>query len=77
MIAPHEDRPFGHGIHVIASVATFGIWSPVWFFRWTMHKIDRTREAVYDVSQQLLALEAQLVALEARHESTLERAQRG
>ena len=58
MAAPHEDRQFSHGIHIIAAVASFGIWVPVWLFRWTMHKIDRNREAIYDIDQKLDAIAA-------------------
>ena len=60
MAAPHEDRGFGHGVHIFAIIVTFGVWVPVWLARWTMHKVDRTREAVYDVSQRLAELEARL-----------------
>ena len=53
MAAPHKDRQFSHGIHIIASVATLGVWAPVWLFRWTMHKIDRNREAIFELEQLL------------------------
>ena len=56
MAAPHEDRQFSHGIHIIASVVSFGFWVPVWLFRWTMHKVDRNREAIYEVERKLDAL---------------------
>ena len=58
MAAPHEDRQFNHGIHIITAVASFGIWVPVWLFRWTMHKIDRNREAIYDIDRKLDAIAA-------------------
>ena len=59
MAAPHEDRQFSHGIHVIASIASLGVWLPVWLFRWTMHKIDRNREAIYELERKLDALALQ------------------
>ena len=52
MTAPHEDKQFAHGIHIFAMICTFGAWFPIWLARWTMHKIDRTREAVYDLGQR-------------------------
>ena len=56
MAAPHEDREFSHGIHIVATVVTFGFWAPVWLARWTMHKIDRNREAIYEVERKLEAM---------------------
>lgn len=58
MPAPHLDKSFGHGIHIFAMVITFGGWAPIWMMRWTMHKIDRTREAVFEAEQRVDALEA-------------------
>ena len=48
---PHQDKSFGHGVHIFALVITFGVWFPIWIARWTMHKIDRNREAVFEISQ--------------------------
>ena len=58
MAAPHEDRQFSHGPHIIASIVSLGAWVPVWLFRWTMHKIDRNREAIYEVERKLDAIAA-------------------
>ena len=57
-IPPHQDKSFGHGVHIFAMIVTFGVWFPIWIARWTMHKIDRNREAVFEISQQLDALAA-------------------
>ena len=57
MKPPHEDRGFGHGIHIFLIIITLGGWLPVWLMRWTMHKVDRTREAVYDISVRLGSIE--------------------
>ena len=56
--APHHDRQFSHGIHIVAMILTFGGWSPIWMMRWTMHKIDRTREAVYEVALRVDGIES-------------------
>ena len=53
MSAPHQDSQFGHGIHIAAILLTFGVWTPVWLARWTMHKVDRNREAIYELEQTL------------------------
>ena len=53
MAAPHNDQQFGHGVHIAAIILTLGAWFPVWLARWTMHKVDRTREAVYDLEQKV------------------------
>ena len=58
MTAPHHDKEFGHSVHIIAMVLTFGFWAPVWMMRWTQHKIDRTREAVFELEQQIETLGA-------------------
>ena len=58
MAAPHEDRQFNHGTHIIASVVSLGVWVPVWPYRWMMHKIDRNREAIYEVERKIDALAA-------------------
>ncbi len=39
-------------------VLTLGAWTPIWLTRWNMHKVDRTREAVYEIAQRLDAMEA-------------------
>ena len=58
--APHQDRRFGHGIHIVAMIFTFGFWFPIWIARWTMHKIDRNREALYEIATHLDTIEARL-----------------
>ena len=58
MAAIHQDRPFGHGKHIVLMIVTFGLWSPIWLTRWTMHKIDRVREAQDNLSRQIEKLDA-------------------
>ena len=58
MSAPHQDKDFNHSVHIIAIILTLGFWTPIWLTRWNMHKVDRTREAVYEIEQRLDAMEA-------------------
>ena len=58
--APHEDKAFNHGIHIIATVASFGAWGPVWGLRWLAHKADRNREATFEIARQCTAIEQRL-----------------
>ena len=58
--APHQDKPFSHGPHIIATVFTFGAWGGIWLWRWMMHKVDRNREALYEIALHLDAIEARL-----------------
>ncbi len=58
MAAPHQDKDFNHSVHIIAMVLSLGVWMPVWLTRWSMHKVDRTREAVYEIEQRLDAMAA-------------------
>ena len=51
--APHQDKPFSHGPHIIGTVLTFGGWAGIWIWRLTAHKIDRNREALYEIALQL------------------------
>ena len=58
--APHSDKQFQHGIHILATVLTFGCWGGVWSLRWLAHKADRTREATYEIALQCDAIEKRL-----------------
>ena len=58
--APHEDKAFNHGIHIMAAVFTAGAWSPVWALRWLAHKADRNREATFEIALQCTAIEQHL-----------------
>ena len=51
--APHQDKPFSHGPHIIGTILTLGGWAGIWFWRLTLHKIDRNREALYEIALQL------------------------
>ena len=53
MAAIHQDRPFGHGKHIVLMIVTSGLWSPIWLTRWTQHKIDRVREAQDELTRQI------------------------
>ena len=55
---PHQDKSFRHGVHIFAMVITLGWWTPVWMWRQTLHKIDRNREAMFEIGQQIDALAA-------------------
>lgn len=55
---PHQDKAFSHTPHIIGMIFTFGAWSGIWIWRWTFHKLDRNREAIFEVAQQLDALDA-------------------
>ncbi len=56
--ALHHDQSFGHFPHFVATILSFGLWLPVWLARWQMHRTDRVREAVWELSQQVARLEA-------------------
>ena len=51
--APHQDKSFSHGPHIIGTVLTFGGWAGIWIWRLTMHKIDRNREALFEIAQAI------------------------
>jgi len=34
----HAEKPFPHGLHVILTVATCGLWSPMWLMHWVIRK---------------------------------------
>ena len=53
MTPMHHDKSFGHGKHILLMFLTLGMWYPFWLTRWTMHKIDRVREAQDDLARQL------------------------
>ncbi len=51
--APHQDKPFNHAPHIVGMIFTFGMWSGIWLWRWTFHKLDRNREAIFALAQQV------------------------
>ena len=63
--APHQDKPFSHAPHIIGTVLTFGGWAGIWFWRLTLHKIDRNREALFEIAQ---AIESQSLRDRTREE---------
>jgi hypothetical protein len=36
-VAVRHEKPFPHGLHLIITLASCGIWLPVWLLAWALH----------------------------------------